>query len=476
MDKSLLFIFLRFFLLFLEVFLLETMFFKNENKRRFFLLRWIGAFFIMSGILILVSLLTLMIYVSASYERQIVMITSLIGYFLVLACQLPLLLFLYRTEKKRLFTLMIFSFVFRQIVFSLYVSIFTSINTNLLLFKFDFFTWQNFLLYLAFYFVLYLGVFLFCRFQPSYFSYSMETSIIIVLFVAIAANMVVCVIGETYSTDNNDFMYCLLLFSNIISLLLIISVEFLMRKIYDLRNENQITNQLLAEKESQYKFAKANMERLHIIAHDLKHESAILRRGGEEAKKILDDLLKDADEFKKMGITFEEKAFYDILKAILDNLDKGIENYDSILLTENQTLNVILNEKWLYCQKHAIRLSTIVDPTAFSRLSTIELYSLFGNLLDNSVEAVMKIKDKSKRAISLNVSHSHGISSIDIRNYFTGFIQIEEGLPQTTKKDSNNHGFGTKSIETTVNKYGGDYSCYIENDVFVVKIAIPDEC
>ena len=446
MDKSLLFIFLRFFLLFLEVFLLETMFFKNENKRRFFLLRWIGAFFIMSGILILVSLLTLMIYVSASYERQIVMITSLIGYFLILACQLPLLLFLYRTEKKRLFTLMIFSFVFRQIVFSLYVSIFTSINTNLLLFKFDFFTWQNFLLYLAFYFVLYLGVFLFCRFQPSYFSYSMETSIIIVLFVAIAANMVVCVIGETYSTDNNDFMYCLLLFSNIISLLLIISVEFLMRKIYDLRNENQITNQLLAEKESQYKFAKANMERLHIIAHDLKHESAILRQGGEEAKKIL------------------------------DNLDKGIENYDSILLTENQTLNVILNEKWLYCQKHAIRLSTIVDPTAFSRLSTIELYSLFGNLLDNSVEAVMKIKDKSKRAISLNVSHSHGISSIDIRNYFTGFIQIEEGLPQTTKKDSNNHGFGTKSIETTVNKYGGDYSCYIENDVFVVKIAIPDEC
>ena len=446
MDKSLLFIFLRFFLLFLEVFLLETMFFKNENKRRFFLLRWIGAFFIMSGILILVSLLTLMIYVSASYERQIVMITSLIGYFLILACQLPLLLFLYRTEKKRLFTLMIFSFVFRQIVFSLYVSIFTSINTNLLLFKFDFFTWQNFLLYLAFYFVLYLGVFLFCRFQPSYFSYSMETSIIIVLFVAIAANMVVCVIGETYSTDNNDFMYCLLLFSNIISLLLITSVEFLMRKIYDLRNENQITNQLLAEKESQYKFAKANMERLHIIAHDLKHESAILRQGGEEAKKIL------------------------------DNLDKGIENYDSILLTENQTLNVILNEKWLYCQKHAIRLSTIVDPTAFSRLSTIELYSLFGNLLDNSVEAVMKIKDKSKRAISLNVSHSHGISSIDIRNYFTGFIQIEEGLPQTTKKDSNNHGFGTKSIETTVNKYGGDYSCYIENDVFVVKIAIPDEC
>lgn len=38
----------------------------------------------------------------------------------------------------------------------------------------------------------------------------------------------------------------------------------------------------------------------------------------EEAQKILEDLKKDSDEFKKMGISFEEKAFYDILKAIRD--------------------------------------------------------------------------------------------------------------------------------------------------------------
>ena len=159
MEKGLLFIFLRLFLLFLEVFILETMFFKNESKRRFFPLRWIGAFFTMSGILILFTFLASMIYESASYERQIVVVASLIMNFSVLVCQLPLLLFLYRVEMKRLFTLMIFSFVFRQIVFSLYVSIFTSANMNLLLFKYDFFTWQNFLLYLAFYFVYILAFF-----------------------------------------------------------------------------------------------------------------------------------------------------------------------------------------------------------------------------------------------------------------------------------------------------------------------------
>lgn len=38
----------------------------------------------------------------------------------------------------------------------------------------------------------------------------------------------------------------------------------------------------------------------------------------DEAQRILDDLQKDANEFKKMGISFEEKAFYDILKSIRD--------------------------------------------------------------------------------------------------------------------------------------------------------------
>ena len=444
MEKGLLFIFLRYFLLFLEVFSVESILFQKENKRGLFILRALGGFLILGGLSLLMGYLTFLIYDFFSYDRQIVVITSLVFNTLILACQWPYLMFAYRIEAKRAMTLMIFSFVFRQIVFSLYVAIFTSIDTNLLFFKYESFSWQTFLIYLAFYGFFYSGIALLHHFCSRYLSYYMEKPLIIVLLLATFANLVVCAIGEAYSTDGNDFMYCILLFSNIISLLLIVSIELLMRKIYDLRNENQISAQLLQEKENQFKFAKANMERLNIIAHDLKHESAILRQGGEEAKKLLDEI------------------------------DKGVEGYDSILLTENQTLNIILNEKWLYCQKHGIRLSTIVDPTAFNKLTTIELYSLFGNLLDNSVEAVMKIKDKSKRTISLSVSHSHGVSSIDIRNYSLEKIKIKDGLPLTTKKDSYNHGFGTKSIENIVNKYDGDYSCYLENDVFVVKIVIPD--
>lgn len=66
----------------------------------------------------------------------------------------------------------------------------------------------------------------------------------------------------------------------------------------------------------------------------------------EEAKKILEDLQKDADEFKKMGITFEEKAFYDILKAIRDKYE--FEYPEDKLIDLAKKVKVVVDDKAKY--------------------------------------------------------------------------------------------------------------------------------
>lgn len=66
----------------------------------------------------------------------------------------------------------------------------------------------------------------------------------------------------------------------------------------------------------------------------------------DEAKKILDDLQKDADEFKKMGITFEEKAFYDILKAIQEKY--GFEYSDEKLIELAKKVKAVVDDKAKY--------------------------------------------------------------------------------------------------------------------------------
>lgn len=66
----------------------------------------------------------------------------------------------------------------------------------------------------------------------------------------------------------------------------------------------------------------------------------------DEAKKILDDLQKDADEFKKIGITFEEKAFYDILKAIQQKY--GFEYSDEKLVDLAKKVKAVVDDKAKY--------------------------------------------------------------------------------------------------------------------------------
>ena len=66
----------------------------------------------------------------------------------------------------------------------------------------------------------------------------------------------------------------------------------------------------------------------------------------EEAQKILEDLKKDSDEFKQMGISFEEKAFYDILKAIRDKY--GFEFPEEKIIDLAKKVKVAVDDKAKY--------------------------------------------------------------------------------------------------------------------------------
>jgi type I restriction enzyme R subunit len=66
----------------------------------------------------------------------------------------------------------------------------------------------------------------------------------------------------------------------------------------------------------------------------------------DEARAILEDLQKDANEFEKMGITFEEKAFYDILKSIKEKY--GFEYEDAKLIELAKKVKALVDDKTKY--------------------------------------------------------------------------------------------------------------------------------
>ena len=184
------------------------------------------------------------------------------------------------------------------------------------------------------------------------------------------------------------------------------------------------------------------MEQVNVKCHDLKHQMARLR-----------------------GKLDEET---------LAGLSAAVSAFDSVFHTGNETLDIILNEKNDDCIRRGIRFTCMGDGSAFAHIKPADLYSLFGNALDNAIEAVDRLEDAEKRAVNLRLASENG-AELDLMNYFSGKLTLREGLPVTTKKDSVYHGFGVRSMQLTVQNYGGEMRFSSQEDVFRLYIHFPPQ-
>lgn len=233
---------------------------------------------------------------------------------------------------------------------------------------------------------------------------------------------------------------------NILCCLMVLFLLFNILNIKQLKTELTITSQLLNKAEEQYKQNKENVDLINIKCHDLKHQ---IRSFGNKAN-ISNETVKE-----------------------LENI---INIYDSNIKTNNDALDLILTEKSLLCQKKNINLKCFADCSKLNFITEADLYSLFGNMIDNAIEAVTKIEDVNKRSISLIVRNALSCTSIFISNYYEGKIILDNnGMPKTTKLNNGYHGYGLKSIKLIVDKYNGDFKIDIKDNIFMIQILFTEQ-
>ncbi len=210
------------------------------------------------------------------------------------------------------------------------------------------------------------------------------------------------------------------------------------------RQDMEIMEQLWEEKRKQFDLTKENIDIINIKCHDLKHQLYALRTSEGE-----------------------------ISKEAVREIEDAVSFYDSNIKTNNEILDTMLTEKSLYCREHGIKLTCMVDGRKLSYISSADMCSLFGNAIENAIEAVGRVKDPDKRVVSVTSEVRSGMNLIRIVNYFGGKVEFEDGLPVTDKGDKNFHGFGMKSIRAIVEKYGGNLSVSTEDDEFYLNIVLP---
>lgn len=112
-----------------------------------------------------------------------------------------------------------------------------------------------------------------------------------------------------------------------------------------------------------------------------------------------------------------------------------------------------------------------MDAEAFSFIEPIDIYSIFGNALDNAIRSVSDA-DEDKRIISLKAFTQNRMLFINIENYCDKEIEFRDGLP-VTHGDTKYHGYGTRSLDFIVKKYGGHMRMSLKDNMFFVGIVIP---
>ena len=224
------------------------------------------------------------------------------------------------------------------------------------------------------------------------------------------------------------------------------------------KNESDAINQLFIRQYEQYKLAVDNSEALRKEMHDMKHYVMALKNEDDPARRA----------------------------EVLEDMEQAIAVQESFMNTGNKVLDVILTTKSLQCQKKDITLNAMVDGDLLAGIHVKDICSLFGNILDNAIEATQQVEDKEKRLITLSVRSRNRFIIVECENCSDSEnvrlrknqrrrIFGTDNLPKTTKKDNVKHGFGLKSISQVAEKYGGAMNVSYEDGWFKVKVLLANK-
>lgn len=233
-------------------------------------------------------------------------------------------------------------------------------------------------------------------------------------------------------------------FSLLIIIVIVIFVSRAFVKSKMLQKQNEMLKMREKLKEQSYQELLCVLEQNRQLIHDIKNHMIILQ--SQERTYDYEGIANYAKELEKVFLRTTEEIW-----------------------TGNKVVDLILRQKKYLAEERNIEffIETIFLPQWPFKDS--ELCSLFGNLLDNSIEACEKIK-KGKRWIKVQVEKQNRLLFLDISNSIEEKILVRGGKLITNKKDKANHGYGLKGIERIVNKYEGEMSYQVKGNLFKIII------
>lgn len=131
------------------------------------------------------------------------------------------------------------------------------------------------------------------------------------------------------------------------------------------------------------------------------------------------------------------------VQEYIDKLYPEFESFNHIRISNNRMIDLILNKYIVLCKKNDVKFSYEVKTSNLEYIDSVELSIILNNALDNAVEAARESEDK---IIELSLRHINNMDLLSIVNSCDKVPIVRGDNLITTKKQSMNHGFGSKII------------------------------
>lgn len=161
---------------------------------------------------------------------------------------------------------------------------------------------------------------------------------------------------------------------------------------------------------------------------------------------------------------------YEEAQEFINNCQNSYKSsyFDKLIKTGDNIVDAVINDKANKAKSHNITID-FEGCIPETKCSPTDLCVIFGNTLDNSIEACLELPNNP--TISVKSGTFGELWLIKITNPVLDSEKINTLELKTTKNDSFSHGFGLYSVRKSVMKYNGIIDFLCENNVFTTTIS-----
>ena len=188
-----------------------------------------------------------------------------------------------------------------------------------------------------------------------------------------------------------------------------------------------------------------------------------------KSRKVVHDMKNHLLALKK----YDQERDWEGLHQYLNELSDDMLDDSYQIWTGNRMLDMILNQKTKDAKEKETDMQIETEVFATLPFSDREIISLFGNVLDNALEACERIQDK-KRWIKIKIKKKNHLLYIETSNAIKEMPVQNQKEFVSVKEDEILHGYGMKNIQDIVRKYDGIFRYKIYGEYLVCIISIYD--